>query len=134
MYQRLRTKTAPTGPQPSLTQVPLTTVDDWAKDEDHTARRSSWLVTLPHPQSATSADGFPLRAPGDFTKQGAFEALADSCKNPDYLNTKSSQKADAVSLNQAGVFSELHQSDPQGVTHRHTHLSVSTNQIRLLPV
>ena len=87
--KRLRTKTAPAGAQPNSTQVPLTTVDDWAKDEDPAARRSFWLVTMPHPQSATSADGFPLRAPGDFTKQGAFEALADSCKKPDYLNAKS---------------------------------------------
>jgi len=109
-------------------------VDDWSKDEDPTARRSFWLVTMPHPKSATSADGFPLRAPGDFTKQGLFEAVADSCDHPDYLNAKSSQQADAVSLNQAGVFKELHQPDPEGVTHTHAHVAAGTNQIRFLPV
>ena len=115
-------------------QVPLATVDDWAAEEDPLARRSAWLVTLPHPRSNTSQDGFPLRAPGVFTKLGLYEALADSCQHPDYANARSTRNGDSVSLDMVGVFFEFHQPAQSGQIYRHRHLAILSNQIRFLPL
>ena len=125
-HRRLRVKTP---------QQPLTVVDDWAKDEVQGARQSAWLVTLPHPQSSTSADGFPLRCPEVFSKQQLFEALHDSCQHPDYLDRKSVKLGCVVALDRAGVFFELHKPDPQGQAHQHGHLPVlAATHFRFLPV
>ena len=124
--KRLRVKTS---------QQPQAVVDDWAKNEVPTARRSAWLVTFPHPQAETSADGFLLRAPETVSKQELFERFHDSCQHPDYLDHKSAQLACGVLLDKTAVFSELHKPDPEGEAHGHAHLAVlAETHFRYLPV
>ena len=116
-------------------QVPLAEIDDWEAQEDPAARRSAWLITLPHPQSATSAGGLPLRAPETFTKRELFEVLHDCCQRPDYVDPKSLKLSCATGLQKAGVFFELHEPDAQGRVHKHAHLTALTaSHIRFLPL
>ena len=42
-------------------------------------KRLVYLVTLPHPKQAVSANGFQLVAPKDFSKAEIMKCLLDAC-------------------------------------------------------
>jgi hypothetical protein len=69
---RLRRKTPPAGGQQPLEG------DLGLGDEDDTARRQVYLVTLPHPRATHSAEGVPLTAPETLTKDSGVDPAPPS--------------------------------------------------------
>ena len=131
--KRLRCKTPPLHRRQ---QEPVAELEDFAATEDRTARRQVYLVTLPHTNRATTAEGLPLCAPETRTKQQVLDAFRDSCADPLYVDVKSPMHGSRVDVDRVVVFAEFHtDADKEGVVHLHYHLAVrSSAKFRFLPV
>ena len=129
--RRLMGKTSP----PLELQTPVVELEDFEKMEDPNARVCAYLVTFPHPRAATSADGFPLRAPEGLSRQQLLDALLESCAHPEYRDAKSKQKGCKVEPDRVGIFFERHAEDAQGQIHLHAHATMAAlTGFRFLPV
>lgn len=129
MKRRLRSKTTVVAQQ-----IPLVGLDS-SRDEDETARRRVYLVTFPHPRTATSRDGQTLVAPGSFTREQLFDVFRDACTHPAYVDPRSIQNPTAVALDRVGVWYELHKPDDSGQAYLHAHIGVvALTAFRYLPV
>ena len=129
--KRLRTKTPP----PRMVQEPVAMLEDFAAQEDPKARRRSFLVTIPHPTSPWTADGYQLRPPETCSKQVLLEAFLDACAHPDYQDRKSRLESCTVKPDKVGVFKELHRANADGHIHGHAHLAVAfLTEVRFLPL
>lgn len=131
LRRRIRGKTSAPNTRP---QVPVVGVDA-RSDEDATARRRVYLITLPHPRSEYSSDGVRLRAPSEFTREQMLAAFLDACAHPEYRDQHSREQGYSVDVDLAGVFVEFHKADENGEAHPHGHIPCSAgSQFRFLPV
>ena len=114
---------------------PVSELCDFAAQEDATARRRNYLITIPHPHSATSEDGQQLRAPERLPKEAILEAIADAFEKPDYKDPKSLRQSGGIMLDKVAIFKELHVADAEGQVHEHVHIAVAAqDKFRFLPV
>ena len=80
---RLNRKTTPDLPEPQLS------LPDFDSQEHSDARKSVYLVTLPHPKSTHSTDGYPMVAPEAFKKHQVLQCFLDACARPVFMDMKS---------------------------------------------
>ena len=126
--RRLRAKTPDS-------QTPVLELEDFAAQEVSSSRVAAYLVTFPHPRETTSADGFPLRAPGSMTRRELLECFLDSCGKPEYVDAKSKSSGCSVPLDRVSVYFELNKADSQGQTNRHGHVAAAAlGGFRFVPV
>ena len=127
--KRMRSK-AP----PDVTKQVMLELPDTGKEEPN-RRKSVYLVTLPHPKTPTSSDGYPLVAPESLSQQAVLAKFLECCRYPDYVDARSLHMGYSVGVLKAGDFRELCQPDSTGVAHAHDHLPVLADRVfGFLPV
>ena len=129
--KRLRVKTPP----PRLAQTPVVGMAMDDEEADEKKGRLVYLVTLPHPKQAFSAEGRPLVAPGSMSQREVLDKFLACCARPVYRDARSIREARSVPVRKTGVFRELHQADPTGVAQQHDHLPIVAERMFMyLPV
>ena len=130
LRHRLRAKTA----QPL--QVPLAEPPSVLEEpESTTGRRSTYLITFPHPQVARSQTGVLLVAPEALTRADILGRVRAACEKPDYQDAKSIAQAAVVRLKFVSVWAEKHAQAADGVPHGHFHVALLAARLfRFLPV
>ena len=97
------------------------------------AVRMAYLVTLPRPVAAASADGHPLVAPGARTKAQIVASVLDAFARPEYAQAWHANGPIAVV--RVGVWREFHKPGPNQEHDVHDHVAVlGAAQFRYLPV
>ena len=108
------------------------------EDENGDAVRQVYLVTLAHPQGPTSREGLPLKAPSEYDRAGARDAILKCCAEPEYdprwLSRHPGFVAQPVPVDKLVVFREYHAESADGVTHLHYHIALCLGQgARFMP-
>ena len=112
--------------------VNLATLPDFAAEENSEARKTVYLVTLPHPRQAVSEDGFRLVAPESLTKDEILERFLAACAAPIHTSPRSVLRGDHVAPERACVARECHQPDQGGEVHWRDRLPAQAPQFHFL--
>lgn len=133
MRRRLRSKTSAAH---SVRSQPCAGLPEpLAEPEDGAARKSVYLVTLPHPRRVHSAGGLPLIAPETLCRADILVRLRQACEHPEYKDAKSIAQGSAVSLKLASVWLEAHAAGEDAAVHGHYHIALlAEGPFRFLPV
>ena len=92
------------------------------------AKRMLYLVTLPHPKP-----GGALVAPGSMSRLDIAHKFLQACAQP--ASTAQNRQPQAVVLDRAAIFHELHKENADGQAHSHYHIAVKgMNSFRFAPV
>ena len=91
-------------------------------------KRMVYLVTFPHPKP-----GSTLVAPGSMTRMDIAQKFLEACAQP--ASTVQNRQPQAVVLDRAAVFHELHKANADGLAHSHYHIAVKgVSSFRFAPV
>ena len=107
------------------------------EEADPKRGRNVYLVTLPRPKQATTAEGRALVAPGSMGKEEILEIFLSCCERPIYTDARSLSAQRPVPMKFVSVFRELHAESETGACDPHDHLPVqamSQRQFMYLPI
>ena len=108
--------------------------------ENPNAVKRTYLVTLSHPRAARSADGVPLRAPKEFSREAVRDLVLRCCREPDhdpsYLRMHPGFVPVSFGVLNLVVFREFHKVDEAaGVAEMHYHIAVLLEEAhRYMPI
>ena len=110
-----------------------------ADGEDPSVSKMVYLVSLPHPKTATSKEGIALVPPSRFDRAGIRDAVLAACASPRYdatfLRRNPGYRSAPVQVLKLVVFREFHAGDLGGNRHLHYHIGVSLEkQARFMPL
>ena len=128
MLSLVRRRMVVKGPEPSQASQEVVVDELDPSSEAAGAKRMVYLVTFPHPKP-----GSTLVAPGSMTRLDIAQKFLQACAQP--ASSTWNRQPQAVVLDRAAVFHELHKENADGQAHSHYHIALKAmSSFRFAPV